>query len=482
MNPPDLSADEILRYSRHLIMPEVGLEGQRKLKAARVLLVGAGGLGSPSALYLAAAGIGRIGLVDCDVVDFTNLQRQVIHGTPDIGKPKLESAKAKIAAINPNVEVETHEALLSSENALEILKPYDVVVDGTDNFPTRYLVNDACVMLGKPNCYGSIFRFDGQATVFHYPVGEAIGDRREAIGERREAIAKSHGTGNEETASDSPIPGDESPAASQSAIRNPQSAIRNPNSPIAYRLSPNVPPQFPIPNPQSEIRNPKSSIVNRQSSIPLGPCYRCLYPEPPPPGTVPSCAEGGVLGILPGVVGLIQSTEAVKIILGKGETLSGRLLLYDALNMRFRELKIRRDPNCPVCGDIPTLTKLIDYYSFCGVPGHGSNQALYEDEIEPLEVKAMMDRGERFVLVDCREPHEFEINRIEGSRLIPLGDLPARMNELDTADEIVVHCLMGSRSAEACRFLKTAGFGKVRNLTGGIRKWIDDVDPGMVKY
>jgi adenylyltransferase/sulfurtransferase len=401
MNAPDLSPDEILRYSRHLIMPEVGLEGQRKLKAASVLLVGAGGLGSPSALYLAAAGIGRIGLVDCDVVDFTNLQRQVIHGTPDVGRTKLESARSKVEAINPNVDVVTYETLLSSENALQIFANYDVVVDGTDNFPTRYLVNDACVMLGKPNCYGSIFRFDGQATVFHHPVA--------------------------------------------------------------------------VTSDQSEIQNPKSKIE-------LGPCYRCLYPEPPPPGTVPSCAEGGVLGILPGVIGLIQSTEAVKIILGKGETLSGRLLLYDALNMRFRELKIRRDPRCPVCGDSPTLTKLIDYYSFCGVPGHGVNQALYEDEIEPTEVRAMQVRGEPFVLVDVREPHELEINRIAGSRLIPLRDLPARVHELDTADEIVVHCLMGGRSAEACQFLKAAGFKKVRNLRGGIRKWIDDVEPGMVKY
>jgi adenylyltransferase/sulfurtransferase len=379
----DLSHDEILRYSRHLIMPEVGLEGQRKLKAASVLLVGAGGLGSPSALYLAAAGIGRIGIVDFDVVDFTNLQRQVIHGTPDVGRPKLVSAEEKIEAINPNVQVDRYEALLSSENALEIVQPFDVVVDGTDNFPTRYLVNDACVLLGKPNCYGSIFRFDGQATVFQYQGG---------------------------------------------------------------------------------------------------PCYRCLYPEPPPPGTVPSCAEGGVLGILPGVIGLIQATEAVKIVLGKGETLSGRLLLYDALNMKFRELKIRRDPNCPVCGDRPTITELIDYYSFCGVPGHGSDQALYEDEIEPVALKAMKDSGARHVLIDVREPHEFEVNRIEGSTLIPLRDLPARVHELDSADEIIVHCLMGARSAEACRFLKAAGFGKVRNLRGGIRKWIEDVEPGTATY
>lgn len=442
MPTPDLSPDEILRYSRHLIMPEVGLEGQSKLKAASVLLVGAGGLGSPAAMYLAAAGVGRLGLVDFDVVDFTNLQRQVIHGTPDVGRPKLQSATEKIQAINPNVHVEPYDALLSSENALDIFRGYDVIVDGTDNFPTRYLVNDACVLLGKPNCYGSIFRFDGQATVFHHPVGENGGEgsgvQGAGYGEQ-----KDRGTeGRRDTES-----------LAQSAIRNPQSDIGS-----------------------------HSSIVNRKSSIPMGPCYRCLFPEPPPPGTVPSCAEGGVLGILPGVIGLIQATEAVKIILGKGETLAGRLMLYDALNMRFRELKIRRDPNCPVCGDHPTVTKLVDYYTFCGVPGHGVNQALYEDEIEPVELSDMAARGERFVLVDVREPHEYEINRIGGSKLIPLRDLPARVSELDSADEIVVHCLVGQRSAEACQFLKSAGFKKVRNLRGGIRKWINDVEPDMVRY
>ena len=364
-------------------MPEVGLEGQLKLKRASVLVVGAGGLGSPTLMYLAAAGVGRLGIVDCDAVDFTNLQRQVIHGTPDVGRSKLDSAEQKINAINPNVAVVKHEALLSSENALAIIKGYDVVVDGTDNFPTRYLVNDACVLLKKPNAYGSIFRFDGQATVFAHE---------------------------------------------------------------------------------------------------KGPCYRCLYPEPPPPGTVPSCAEGGVLGILPGVIGLIQATETVKIILGKGETLSGRLLLYDALNMRFREVKIKRDPDCPVCGDNPTVTKLIDYYSFCGLPGHGVNQAMFDSEVEPTEVMAMMDRGERFVLIDVREPHEHEINRIEGSKLIPLRDLPARVCELDTADQIVVHCLMGGRSAEACEFLRSAGFKRVKNLKGGIRAWIEQVDPKLPNY
>lgn len=382
-NLPNLSPDEILRYSRHLILPEVGLSGQRKLKGASVLLVGAGGLGSPAALYLAAAGIGRIGIVDFDVVDFTNLQRQVIHGEPDVGRSKLASAHAKIAAINPGVEVELHETLLTSENALEIFRTYDVIADGTDNFPTRYLVNDACVLLDKPNAYGSIFRFEGQATVFHHQGG---------------------------------------------------------------------------------------------------PCYRCLYPEPPPPGTVPSCAEGGVLGVLPGVIGLIQATEAVKIILGIGETLVGRLLLYDALNLRFRELRIARDSNCPVCGDEPTIHELIDYPSFCGVPGYGSSFAHFDDEIEPAELKSLLDSGGRPVLLDVREPHEFEINRIAGSRLLPLGDLPARAHELDSTDEIVVYCLMGSRSADACRFLRAAGFGRVRNLRGGIRSWIDSIEPEMVKY
>ncbi|MCO5297278.1 MAG: molybdopterin-synthase adenylyltransferase MoeB [Fimbriimonadaceae bacterium] len=378
-----LSREEILRYSRHLIMPKVGLEGQRRLKGASVLLIGAGGLGSPAAMYLAAAGVGRIGLVDFDVVDLTNLQRQVIHGTDDVGRSKLDSAAETIRGINPHVRVDRHEVLLSSENALEILSDYDVVVDGTDNFPTRYLVNDACVMLGKPNVYGSIFRFDGQTSVLAHPDG---------------------------------------------------------------------------------------------------PCYRCLFPEPPPPGLVPSCAEGGVLGILPGVIGLIQATEAVKLILGKGEPLVGRLLLYDALAMRFRELAIRRDPSCPVCGDQATVTELIDYHDFCGVPGHGSNQAVFEDEISVGELKKLRDAGAPHVLIDVREPHEWEINRIEGARLIPLQDLAARMNELDTADEIVVYCLSGARSAEACLFLRTAGFGKVRNVAGGIRAWVEHVEPEQATY
>ncbi len=364
-------------------MPEVGLEGQLKLRSAKVLLIGAGGLGSPSAMYLAAAGVGEIGIVDFDRVDVSNLQRQVIHGTSDVGRSKLDSAEEALRDINPHVGVVKHEVLLSSANALEIVAGYDVVVDGTDNFPTRYLVNDACVMQGKPNVYGSIFRFDGQATVF---------------------------------------------------------------------------------------------------AVSGGPCYRCLYPEPPPPGTVPSCAEGGVLGILPGVVGLIQATEVVKLVLGKGEPLVGRLLLYDALNMRFRELKIKRDPACPVCGDEPTIHHLVDYYSFCGVPGHGVNRVPFDDEIAPKELKSRMSDSNPPVLIDVREPHEYEINRIVGARLIPLRDLPERIGELDMEADTVVHCLMGSRSAEACLILRAAGFPRVHNLRGGIRAWIDEVEPDMPKY
>jgi molybdopterin/thiamine biosynthesis adenylyltransferase/rhodanese-related sulfurtransferase/molybdopterin converting factor small subunit len=381
--PATLSKDEILRYSRHLIMPEVGMEGQLKLKAAKVALIGTGGLGAPLGMYLAAAGIGRIGLVDFDVVDFTNLQRQVIHGTKDVGKKKLDSAAETMLDINPYVEIDRHEVALSSENALGILKDYDIVVDGTDNFPTRYLVNDACVLLGKPNVYGSIFRFEGQATIFAYPGG---------------------------------------------------------------------------------------------------PCYRCLYPEPPPPGLVPSCAEGGVLGILPGTVGLIQATETVKLILGIGEPLIGRLVLYDALAMRFRELKLRRNPECPVCGDHPTITKLIDYQEFCGIPSHPQQEAPVEGDIEPVEVKSKIDRGDRFVLIDVREPHEYQICNIPQAKLIPLGDLPKRVNELNSADEIVAHCKSGMRSAKAVEFLKQAGFKKVRNMKGGILAWSDKVDPSVPKY
>jgi len=381
--PVTLSKDEILRYSRHLIMPEVGMDGQLKLKNAKVALIGTGGLGAPLGMYLAAAGIGRIGLVDFDVVDFTNLQRQVIHGTKDVGKKKLDSAAETMLDINPYLEIDRYETALTSENALEILKHYDIVVDGTDNFPTRYLVNDACVLLGKPNVYGSIFRFEGQATVFAYEGG---------------------------------------------------------------------------------------------------PCYRCLYPEPPPPGLVPSCAEGGVLGILPGTIGLIQATETVKLILGVGEPLVGRLMLYDALAMKFRELKLRRNPECPVCGDHPTIRELIDYQQFCGIPNQQHEPVAAEGDIDPVEVKAKMDRGDSFVLIDVREQHEFQICRIPNSKLIPLGDLPKRINELDSADEIVAHCKSGARSAKAVDFLKQTGFKKVRNMKGGILAWSDKVDPKVPKY
>jgi molybdopterin/thiamine biosynthesis adenylyltransferase/rhodanese-related sulfurtransferase/molybdopterin converting factor small subunit len=379
----ELDNDEILRYSRHLIMPEVALEGQKKLKAAKVLCIGAGGLGSPLALYLAAAGVGKMGIVDFDVVDFTNLQRQIIHSTSNVGRSKLESAKERIAEVNPYVEVEGFETALTSENALQILADYDIVVDGTDNFQTRYLVNDACVLLGKPNVYGSIFRFEGQATVFY---------------------AKE------------------------------------------------------------------------------GPCYRCLYPEPPPPGLVPSCAEGGVLGVLPGVIGVIQAIETVKLVLGKGDSLIGRLLLFDALKMKFRELKLRKNPDCPVCGPNPTVRELIDYNQFCGITPHEEVSVGLEFEITPLELKAKMDRGDSFVLVDVREPEEYAIARIPGSRLIPRTTLPERMHELSTADEIVVHCKSGIRSGKAVEFLKQAGYRRVKNLVGGILRWSDDVDPTVPKY
>jgi adenylyltransferase/sulfurtransferase len=380
-----LSNDEILRYSRHLIIPEVGIEGQQKLKAAKVLLIGAGGLGAPLGLYLTAAGVGHIGMVDFDVVDFTNLQRQVIHSTADVGRKKLDSAAAKMQAINPHVEITKHEVALSSENALDILKDYDYVVDGTDNFPTRYLVNDACVLLGKPNVYGSIFRFEGQATVFAYEGG---------------------------------------------------------------------------------------------------PCYRCLYPEPPPPGLVPSCAEGGVLGILPGTIGLIQATETVKLILGIGEPLVGRLLLYDALGMRFRELKLRKNPECPVCGEHPTVTKLIDYQQFCGIPKPqpAEETKVNEGEITPKEVKEKQDRGDDFILIDVREPHEYRICSIPGAKLIPLGEFPKHLDEFDPEADIVIHCKMGGRSARACGVMRQAGFKHVRNMVGGILAWSDQVDPSVPKY
>lgn len=381
-----LTQEEILRYSRHLIMPEVGVEGQEKLKNSSILLIGSGGLGSPLGLYLAAAGVGRLGLVDFDLVDFSNLQRQVIHGTSDVGRPKVDSAKETIQDINPTVQVDTYKTKLTAENAMEILKGYDLVMDGTDNFPTRYLVNDACVLLKKPNVYGSIFRFEGQVTVFW-----------------------------------------------------------------------------------SE----------------KGPCYRCLYPEPPPPGAVPSCAEGGVLGILPGVIGLLQATEAVKMIIGRGELLVGRLLLYNALDMKFREVKIQKDPDCPACGQNPTIKALIDYEQFCGL-GRGEEVAAATangiPEIAAKELKTMMERKQKFVLVDVREPSEHQIARIPGSRLIPLGEVAQRANELDTADDIVVHCKMGGRSAKAIRILQQMGFKKLRNLKGGIQAWSEEVDPSVPKY
>ena len=379
-----LSNEEVARYSRHLIMPEVGMDGQLKLKAASVLCIGAGGLGSPVAMYLAAAGVGRIGIVDFDVVDHSNLQRQVIHATPDVGRPKLDSARDRLNALNPEVEVETHDVALSSENALELLVGYDIIVDGTDNFPTRYLVNDACVILGKPNVYGSIFRFEGQASVF---------------------------------------------------------ATKD------------------------------------------GPCYRCLYPEPPPPGLVPSCAEGGVLGILPGVIGTIQATETVKLIIGVGEPLVNRFMIYDALRMRFRELKLRRDPECPVCGDNPTVTELIDYEQFCGItPAVSAAEPTAGVEITVKELKTRLDRADGVFILDVREPQEFQICQIPSSTLIPLGDLPDRLVELEGRDDMVVHCKSGARSAKAVKLLHKAGFVKAKNLRGGILAWIDEVDPSLPKY
>jgi adenylyltransferase/sulfurtransferase len=384
---PALTPEEIKRYSRHLIMPEVGMDGQRKLKAGSVLCIGAGGLGSPAAMYLAAAGIGRIGIVDFDVVDFSNLQRQLLHGTSDVGRSKNESAKSRLNDLNPHVQIDTYETSLSSQNALELFRDYDVILDGTDNFPTRYLVNDACVLTGKPNAYGSIFRFEGQASVF---------------------------------------------------------------------------------------------------GTPGGPCYRCLYPEPPPPGLVPSCAEGGVLGVLPGIIGVIQATETVKLILGIGEPLIGRFLIYDALRMRFRELKLRKDPECPVCGTHPTVTKLIDYEQFCGLRQQAepaqTGAAVNDWEITPVELKKKLDAGETPLILDVREPNEYQINRIEGSTLIPLGELPRRYQELPRDREIVAQCKMGGRSAKAMEFLKSVGFSNVKNLRGGILEWIDKVDPSQAKY
>jgi adenylyltransferase/sulfurtransferase len=380
--PATLSNDEILRYSRHLIMPEVGMDGQLKLKQAKVLCVGTGGLGSPLALYLAAAGVGTLGIVDFDVVDYTNLQRQIIHGTADVGRKKLDSAADTLNEINPNVEVRKFDTRLSSANALELFREFDIIVDGTDNFPTRYLVNDACVLTGKPNVYGSIFRFEGQASVF---------------------------------------------------------ATKD------------------------------------------GPCYRCLYPEPPPPGLVPSCAEGGVLGILPGLVGVIQATETIKLILGSGEPLIGRLLLIDALAMRFRELKLRKSQDCPVCGTHPTVSELIDYNQFCGIRGEEAAALSTVRDMTVEELKQRLDRGDDLYVLDVREPHEYQICNL-GGHLIPLNDLPKRVSELDSSREIVVHCKMGGRSAKAVDFLKQSGFTRVHNLAGGITAWAERIDPKVPKY
>jgi molybdopterin/thiamine biosynthesis adenylyltransferase/rhodanese-related sulfurtransferase/molybdopterin converting factor small subunit len=388
--PPGLSNDEIRRYARHLIMPEVGLEGQKRLKSARVLAVGAGGLGSPLALYLAAAGVGTIGLVDFDVVDDSNLQRQILYGTGDVGRPKLAAAAARLRDLNPNVEVVTLEGRLTSENALGVVRDFDVVADGTDNFPTRYLVNDACVLTGKPNVYASIFRFEGQASIFWAE---------------------------------------------------------------------------------------------------KGPCYRCLYAEPPPPGLVPSCAEGGVLGILPGLLGTIQATETIKLLLGTGEPLIGRLLLVDALSMRFRELRLRKNPDCVICGPRPTVTRLIDYEAFCGVGAADPSVVVSSapmprnaNEVSVEELKAMRERGESFTLVDVREPREWAISDLSGSVKIPLGTLPESLEKLSKEDEIVVYCRTGGRSGNAVQFLQGMGFGKAKNLVGGINAWAERIDPSLPKY
>ncbi|MFQ5651799.1 MAG: molybdopterin-synthase adenylyltransferase MoeB [bacterium] len=380
----ELSNEEIERYSRHLIMPEVALAGQKRLKRASVLLVGMGGLGSPAAMYLAAAGVGRLGIVDFDVVDSTNLQRQVIYSTGDVGRPKLHAAVERLQGINPNLEIDCYETKLTSGNALQILEKYDIILDGTDNFPTRYLVNDACVLLGKPNVYGSIFRFEGQTSVF---------------------CAKD------------------------------------------------------------------------------GPCYRCLYPEPPPPGLVPSCAEGGVLGVLPGNIGLIQATEAIKLIIGKGKPLVGRLLLFDALAMKYRELKLKKNPDCPICGDNPTVTELIDYAHFCGIGTEADKVVLApENEITVTDLNASILGGHEPFILDVRQPHEFELCSIPNAKLIPLNELSTRVHELDRSWEIVVHCKSGARSAKAVKFLREAGFKKIRNLKGGILAWSQEIDPSVPRY
>jgi adenylyltransferase/sulfurtransferase len=382
---PELTTGDLSRYARHLILPEVGMEGQQKLKAARVLCVGTGGLGSPLSLYLTAAGIGTLGLVDFDVVDSSNLQRQIIHSTKDIGRKKLDSASEKLSALNPSVKIVKHETMLTSANALEIIKDYDIVADGTDNFPTRYLVNDACVLLGKPNVYGSIFRFEGQASVF---------------------------------------------ATEQ------------------------------------------------------GPCYRCLYPEPPPPGLVPSCAEGGVLGIMPGLIGVIQATEVIKLILGKGESLIGRLLLVDAFTMRFRELKLHKNSQCPVCGSNPTVTQLIDYQHFCGIVPETPEEKAVKNGIPQLAVKELkrrIDAGEDVYILDVREPYEYKIAQI-GGKLIPQNDVPNRLAEIDRNREVIVQCRSGVRSQRIAEYLKQQGYPRVVNLAGGILAWADEIDPKMQKY
>ncbi len=389
-----LSQEEVRRYSRHLIMPEVGIEGQKKLKTASVLIVGAGGLGSPLAMYLAAAGIGRIGIVDYDTVDYTNLQRQLLYGTADVGRRKLDVAKERIQAMNPHVQVDLYNEPLTSANALRLFEPYDLIIDGTDNFPTRYLVNDACVMLGKPNVYGSIFRFEGQITVFWAEEG---------------------------------------------------------------------------------------------------PCYRCLYPEPPPPGLVPSCAEGGVLGVLPGIVGTMQALEAVKLITGVGEAMIGRLLLFDAAYMEFTELKLRKNPDCNICGKNPTVTELIDYEQFCGMPAHDHstfNNGVVEEsdvlvrQLSPIQLKQRLDEGDNLTIIDVREPHEWEISNLEnlGAQLIPKGSILNRVNELDKNDEIVVQCRTGGRSAAVIRQLEPLGFKKLWNLDGGINRWAKEVDTSLPTY
>jgi molybdopterin/thiamine biosynthesis adenylyltransferase/rhodanese-related sulfurtransferase len=379
---PPLSQEEIRRYSRHLIMPEVGTEGQKRLKAARVLMIGGGGLGSPIGLYLAAAGVGTLGLVEFDTVDESNLHRQVLYGRSDVGRPKIDAALGRLHEVNPLIRLVPHNTRLESSNALGLFENYDIVVDGTDNFPTRYLVNDACVMTGKPNVYGSIFRFEGQVSIFW--------------GQK-------------------------------------------------------------------------------------GPCYRCLFPEPPPPGLVPSCAEGGVLGVLPGIIGALQANEVIKLIIGQGEPLLGRLLLFDALRMRFRELKLKKDPNCPVCSEHPTQTSLIDYEQFCGIAPEPVSPAA-DFDVQVQELKDWQDQGKDFTILDVRNPQEWEIARIEGSKLIPLHELPDRMGELDPAATLAVLCHHGPRSSQAVRFLRQMGFARARNIAGGIERWSSQIDPSVPRY